>query len=77
MIALPEPLIERVAKRANVAGLSAEQWIASAVSERVRLEEETAEFFAARASLASGRSIREILKDVGENPPDAGDELEG
>jgi hypothetical protein len=75
MIALPEPLIERVAKRAHVAGLSAEQWIASAVSERVRLEEETAEFFAARASLASGRSIREILKDVGENPPDAGDEL--
>jgi hypothetical protein len=77
MIALPEPLVERVAKRANVAGLSPEQWIASAVSERVRLEEETAEFFAARASLASGRSIREILKDVGENPPDAGDELEG
>jgi hypothetical protein len=77
MIALPEPLFDRVAKRASMAGVSAEQWIASAVSERVRLEEETSEFFAARASLASGRSIREILKGVGDNPPDTGDEVEG
>jgi acyl-CoA hydrolase len=75
MIALPEPLVERVAKRANTAGLSTEQWIEFAVSERVRLEEETSEFFTARASMASGRSIREILKGVGENPVDAGDEL--
>ncbi len=74
-IAFPEPLFKRVAKRASTAGLSAEQWIEFAVSERVRLEEETSEFFAARASLASGRSIREILKDVGDNPVDAGDEL--
>ncbi len=77
MIALPEPLVERVAKRANTAGLSAEQWIEFAVTERVRLEEKTSDFFAARASLASGRSIREILKNVGDHPPDAGDELEG
>jgi len=41
-----------------------------------RLEQETVEFFNARASQASGRSLREILKDVGNNPPDPGDELE-
>ncbi len=75
-IALPESLLERVAQRANSAGLSAEQWVEVAISERIRIEEETAAFFAARASHASGRSLREILKDVGNNPPDPGDELE-
>jgi len=69
MIALPEPLFEKVAQRANTAGLSAEQWIEFAVSERLRLEEATSEFFSTRAANASGRSLREILKNVGNNPP--------
>jgi hypothetical protein len=46
------------------------------LSERVRLEEETAEFFAPYAARASGRSLREILKNVGDHPPMPGDELE-
>jgi len=74
--ALPESLAEKVAQRANSAGLSAEQWIEAAVAERIRLEEQTSAFFAPRAAKASGRSLREILQNVGDNPPDPGDELE-
>ncbi len=76
IIALPEPLFEKVVQRATTAGLSAELWIEFAVSERIRLEEATSDFFTTRAAHASGRSLREILKNVGNNPPDGGDELE-
>jgi hypothetical protein len=72
-IALPKSLFEKVVQRAKSARLSPEQWVEVALRERIRLEQETAEFFDARAS---GRSLREILKDVGNNPPDPGDELE-
>jgi len=75
-IALPESLLEKVAQRAGSAGLSAERWVEVALQDRIRLEEETAQFFEARASRASGRSLREILKNVGNNPPDPGDELD-
>ena len=75
-IALPDDLFEKVVHRADSAGLSTEQWIKVALSERVRLEEETAEFFVPYAARASGRSLREILKNVGDNPPMPGDELE-
>jgi len=76
VIALPKSLFAKVAERANSVGLSSEQWIEVAVSERIRIEEQTSEFFAARAARATGRSLSEILKNVGDNPPDPGDELE-
>jgi hypothetical protein len=75
MIALPESLLEKAARRASSLGVSTEQWLEKVVSERLRLEEKTAEFFAARAARASGRSLSDILKNVGNNPPDPGDEL--
>jgi DNA-binding FadR family transcriptional regulator len=75
-IVLPDALLQEAASQADHLGVSTEQWIEVALSERIRLEKETAEFFAARAARASGRSLREILKNVGDNPPDPGDELE-
>jgi len=63
------------ATTANSADLSAEQWVV-ALAERIRREEVTAAFFAPYAASASGRSLREILLNVGNNPPDSGDELE-
>jgi len=76
MIALPEPLMKQAAMRAGSLGVSTEQWLETAVSEKIRLEEQTSAFFAERASRASGRSLSEILENVGNNPPDPGDELE-
>ncbi len=76
MIALPEPLMRQAALRAGSLGVSTEQWLETAVSERIRLEEQTAAFFAERAGKASGRSLSQILEKVGDNPPDPGDELE-
>jgi hypothetical protein len=50
MIALPEQLMKQAARRAGSLGVSTEQWLATTVSERIRLEEQTAVFFAERAS---------------------------
>ena len=74
--ALPESLLHEAARRAETLGVSTEQWLETTVAERIRLEQKTAEFFSARAANASGRPLAEILKNVGNNPPDPGDELE-
>jgi hypothetical protein len=76
MIALPESLLKQAALCADSLGVSTEQWLEIAVAERLRIEEETAGFFAARAARATGRPFSEILKGAGNNPPDPGDELE-
>jgi hypothetical protein len=75
VIALPESLLHEVARRADNLGISTEQWLEITVAERIRLEERTTEFFGARAAHASGRPLAEILKNVGNNRPDSGDEL--
>jgi hypothetical protein len=75
-IALPDSLFQKVVQRAKSARLSAEQWVEVALRERIRLEQETAEFFNAHAARASGRRLGEILDESGNNPPDPGDELE-
>ena len=47
-----------------------------AAVEKLLLEEKTEEFFKLRIARSSDRSISEILQGVGDNPPDASDELE-
>jgi hypothetical protein len=75
-IALPEALVHDAAERAGQLGVSTEKWIELALSERLRVEKMTADFFAVRAARATGRSLGEILDQAGDNPPDPGDELE-
>jgi hypothetical protein len=74
-VALPEALIQEAASQASNLGVSTEQWIESALAERIRLEQMDAEYFRARAARASGRSFGEILDQGRDNPPDPGDEL--
>ena len=74
-IVLPEALLQEASSHADQLGVSTEKWIEVALSERIRLEKDTAVFFDARAARASGRSLRDILKNVGNHPPDPGDEL--
>jgi hypothetical protein len=74
-IALPKNLLQEAARHADHLGVSVEQWIEVTLSERLRLEEQTAAFFRERASRASGRSLMEILDKAPNNPPMPGDEL--
>jgi hypothetical protein len=75
LIALPEALVQQAASQASHLGVSTEQWIETAVAERIRLENADAEYFGARAARASGRPLGEILDQGRDNPPDPGDEL--
>jgi hypothetical protein len=75
LIALPEALVQQAASQASHLGVSTEQWIETAVAERIRLENADAEYFRARAARASGRPLGEILDQGRDNPPDPGDEL--
>jgi hypothetical protein len=76
LIALPEALLQQAATQADHLGVSTEQWIEVALSERIRLEKETDDFFNARAARATGRSLGEILDRAPNRPPDPGDELD-
>lgn len=75
LIALPEALLQDAANQANHLGISTEQWIETALAEKIRLENADAEYFRARAARASDRSLGEILDQGHDNPPDPGDEL--
>jgi hypothetical protein len=75
LIALPEALVQQAANQASSLGVSTEQWIETAVAERIRLENADAEYFRIRAARASGRPLGEILDQGHDNPPDPGDEL--
>ncbi len=55
-------------------GVSLNQWIATAVAEKVGVIETAAEFFKARAKGASGRSLLKILRNVPRRKPVPGDE---
>lgn len=73
---LPEVLKEQAAKQAEAAGLSLNQYIATALAARVDAQAEADRYFAARAARAVPGRAREILARVGkDNPPMPGDEL--
>jgi hypothetical protein len=77
LIALPKGLLHEAASHADQLGVSTEKWIEVALSERIRLEQETAAFFAPYIARASGRPLGEILDKAPDVPPMPGDELEG
>jgi hypothetical protein len=74
-VELPESIVRAAEVQARLLGVSTEQWIETAVAERIRLENADAEYFRARAARASGRPLGEILDQGRDNPPDPGDEL--
>ena len=56
-------------------GVSLNQWIASAVAQKVGAMETAAEFLRRRAGDASAGNFAEILQRVGAGSPQPGDEL--
>ncbi len=75
---LPDDLKERAAAQADAAGVSLNQYIATALAARVGAQAEAERYFAARAARATPGRAREILARAGRgNPPRPGDELDG
>jgi hypothetical protein len=75
LISLPEALVQEAANQAIHLGVSTEQWIETALAERIRLENADSDYFQIRASRATSRSLGQILDQGRDNPPDTGDEL--
>lgn len=62
---LPDDLKERAAEQAEAAGVSLNQYIATAVAARVGAQAEAERYFAARAARAQPGRAREILARAG------------
>jgi hypothetical protein len=72
---LPASLKAAAARLAKEDGVSLNEWIASAVAQKVGAVETEARFFQKRAADARPSDLRAILALVPDRPPDPGDEL--
>ncbi|MBV9749886.1 MAG: toxin-antitoxin system HicB family antitoxin [Acetobacteraceae bacterium] len=68
---------ERAAAQSEVAGVSLNEYITTALAARVGAQAEAERYFAARAARITSGQAREILARAGQgNPPRPGDELD-
>jgi hypothetical protein len=68
--------IKRAAERlAKEDGVSLNQWIATAVAQKVGVVETAAEFFSKKKGKATGKGLLKFLKNAPKRPADEGDEL--
>ncbi len=69
-------LIQAAAERlAQEDGMSLNDWIASAVAQKIDAVETAADFLKRRARGATGDDLAKVLERVPDNPPMEGDEL--
>ena len=72
---LPRSIKEAASKLAHDDGVSLNQWIASAVAQKVGAVETADEFLQKRKGNATGDGLRSYLDRVPDAEPAAGDEL--
>ena len=73
----PDDLKEQAAAQAETAGVSLNQYIATASAARVGAQAKAERYFAARVARATSGWAREVLARAGRgNPPMPGDELD-
>ncbi len=72
---LPASVKAAAARLAKEDGVSLNQWIASAVAQKVGAVETAATFFRTRAGGAQPQDLRAILGSVPDRAPDPNDEL--
>jgi hypothetical protein len=78
LLRLPDDLKAQATAQAEAAGVSLNQYIATALAARVGAQAEAARGFAARAARATPGRAREILARAGQRTaPRPGDELDG
>ena len=70
---LPRSVKEAITKIAEAEGVSVNQFIASAVAEKLAVIN-AAEFFAARQARVDFKAFRRIMRRKGGQPPPVGDE---
>lgn len=73
---LPQSVKDAAARLAKEDGVSLNQWIASAVAQKIGAVETAKEFFERRARGATPNGLMEILAKVPNAPPMPGDELD-
>lgn len=71
---LPRSVKEAITEIAEAEGVSVNQFIATAVAEKLAVMN-AAEFFAARRARTDFKTFRRIMRRKGGQPPRAGDEL--
>lgn len=68
--------VKRAAERlAREDGVSLNQWIATAVAQKIGVVETAAEFFSSRKGSATGAGLMRFLKNAPKRPPDPQDEM--
>ncbi|MGK9053869.1 toxin-antitoxin system HicB family antitoxin [Neorhizobium sp. CSC1952] len=72
---LPASIKAAAARLAKEDGVSLNQWIASAVAQKIGAVETAAEFLKKRAGDATAEDFLKSLENVPDNPPMEGDEL--
>jgi hypothetical protein len=72
---LPLSIKEAAARLAKADGVSLNQWIASAVAQKVGAVETAADFLRRKAGAASVEDFSDVLKRVPAGPVETGDEL--
>jgi hypothetical protein len=72
---LPASIKEAAARLAKADGVSLNQWIASAVAQKVGTMETAADFLKRRAGSATGDNFATFLDRVPSTPPESGDEI--
>ena len=71
---LPTSIKRAAARLAKEDGVSLNQWIATAVAQKVGVVETAAEFFRERSKGATGDRLLALLERVPDEPPIPGDE---
>jgi hypothetical protein len=74
---LPQSLKRTAARLAKEDGVSLNQWIATAVAQKIGAVETAAEFLAKRAENRDGSRLTDLLAKAPNAPPLQGDELPG
>jgi len=72
---LPSSIKTAAARLAKEDGVSLNQWIASAVAQKVGAVETAADFFGQRAGDARPENLHALLAQAPDREPDLGDEL--
>ena len=72
---LPASIKKAAQRLAKEDGVSLNQWIASAVAQKVGVCETAADFFAHRSQAAQGEGLLRFLENAPDLPADAGDQI--
>jgi hypothetical protein len=72
---LPVSIKKAAQRLAKEDGVSLNQWIASAVAQKVGVVETAADFFRKRAGKATGAGLMKFLRNAPKAAPEPGDEI--